>query len=81
LGTSTRPNQRNGRRPLAESYSQPDSGMANISTYSSTWVALAMRSCQLGTPGTGFGAPAYRRQPRRNSTSASTVMPIDLCAV
>ncbi|MNU97379.1 hypothetical protein D3C71_874510 [compost metagenome] len=81
LGTSTRPNQRNGRSPLAESYSQPDSGRANISTYSSQWVAEAMRSCQVGVPGTGCGAPAYRRQASRAATSASTVMPTDLCRV
>ena len=81
LGTSNRPNQRNGRRPLAESYNQPDSGMARISAYSNQWVTVAMRSCQVGVPATGLGAPAYSRQPMRTSTSASTVRPIDLCAV
>lgn len=58
LGTLNRPNQRNGRRPLVESYNQPDSGMAKIMAYSSQWVNPAMRSCQRGVPATGGGAPA-----------------------
>ena len=78
---SNKPNQRNGRRPLAESYSQPETGMIRISAYSSQWVTLAMRSCQVGVPGTASGLPAYRRQANRANTRTSTVMPVDLCAV
>ena len=55
--------------------------MARVSAYSNQWVTLAMRSCQVGVPGTGCGAPAYRRQPMRANTRNNTVMPIDLCAV
>src|SRR5690606_12327559 len=79
LGTTTWPNQRNGRRPLAESMSQPDSGIASTSAYSSQWVTPAAMRCGRDVPGTGAGAPAYARQPRRNSISASTNRPTDLC--
>src|SRR3546814_4450305 len=81
FGMSTSPYQWNGRRPLAESYSQPDSGIASSSAYSRKWVIDAIRSCQVGVPATGFGVPAYSRQAMRTSTSASTVMPVDLCIV
>ena len=76
-----RPNQRNGRRPLAESYSQPDSGIASASAYSAQCVADAIARCKRGVPATGGTAPAYSRQTSRSSISASTLMPSDLCAV
>src|SRR5690606_34243638 len=81
LGTSNSPNQRNGRRPLAESYSQPDSGIATASAYSAQCVAEAIACCQRGVPATGGTPPAYSRHASRSSISTSTLTPSDLCAV
>src|SRR5690606_6485120 len=80
-GMVNSPKQRTGLRPLAESKSQPDSGIASASAYSNQCVAEATVACQRGVPATGGTPPAYRRQPSRSSISASTVMPSDLCAV
>ena len=78
-GRLNKPNHCSGK-PAAEFITQPLIGIAISSAYSAQWVRVAMRSCQRGVPGTGSGAPAYRRQARRNSINTRMVMPIDLCS-
>src|SRR5690606_858238 len=78
-GTRNRPNQRSGK-PDAELITQPLTGMASNSRYSAPWVAVAMRCCHTGVPGSGAGAPAYRRHAPRNNINASMSRPSDLCS-
>ena len=78
-GTSTRPNQCSGRSPSTESNHQPDSGTANSSTYSKPCPARAACTCQRGIAAGSRGRRSKARQARRNTASASTVKPIDLC--
>ena len=78
-GRLTRPNHCSGK-PEDEFTTQPLIGIASSNAYNAQWVSEAILSCQDGVPGTGAGAPAYRRQPSRSNTSTRMVIPIDLCS-
>src|SRR5439155_8537055 len=64
--------------PVAELYSQPDTGIASSSVYNSTCTASAARRCHSGIA-TGGGAGKTPRQPSRAQVRRNTVMPIHLC--
>src|SRR6056297_1979101 len=53
--------------------------MARISAYRDQWAAVAANFSHADMPGGKGGGRLNARQSRRMITSASTVMPIDLC--
>ena len=65
--------------PVAELYSQPETGIAIISTYIRTCTANAARACQAGIAAGRGGAGLRMRHASRAAATRKTVMPIHLC--